>query len=63
MGGGDGLWVRYILEEYDGERREMQGGLECDWCQVRRGVWCRDRPRDVLSGARGSTECGSMRDI
>ena len=57
MGGGDGVWVRYVLEEYGEERREIQGGRGCvgyGMCHAR----CRERPRVVWSGARDSTDPG-----
>ena len=57
MGDGDGVWVRYVLEEYGEERREIQGERECvgyGMCRAR----CRERPRVVWSGARDSTDAG-----
>ena len=57
MGGGDGVWVRYVLEEYGEERREIQGERGCagyGMCHAR----CRERPRVVWSGARDSTDPG-----
>ena len=57
MGDGGGAWVRYVLEEYGGERREMQGERECEGCRVCR-AWCRERSRVVWRCARDSTDSG-----